>query len=147
MAFRFVSVYARVLLVGFVLTAEVSPAAAQSPPDGLEPHGFVEPCTVGNVQEMYTECELCEVRQGDTQVCTDKFGKRGYEKKCQTHGAHGTWGEVWCIDTRRSPEKVAPATPAAPSKLPFIVGAPVLLGVLLVLRRAWLRRNSSSKRG
>jgi len=122
------------------LVAEASPAAAQSPPDGLEPHGFVEPCTIGNVQEMYTECELCEVRQGASQVCIDKFGKRGYEKKCQTHGDATAWGEVWCVDTRRSQEK------PSPSKLPFIVGAPLLLAVLLVLKRALRKRETPSSK-
>jgi hypothetical protein len=131
-----VSVYAPVLAAGFTVAIVVSPAAAQSPPDALEPHGFVEPCTIGNVQEMYTECELCAVRQGASQVCIDRFAKRGYEKKCQTHGDATTWGEVWCIDKRLAQEK------APPSKLPWVIGLASLVAALGLFKWVGSKRSS-----
>lgn len=70
-------------------TAE--PGVAQAQADA--PHGFVEPCTVGNAQEMDTDCELCSVTTGAPHVCRDRLGTKGYTKKCRTRGTQAGWGD------------------------------------------------------
>jgi hypothetical protein len=70
-------------------------AAAQS----AEAHGFVEPCTIGNHQEMHTECELCALPEQDPDACGRRLGTLGYAKKCRTNVHSGPPAEVWCIAT------------------------------------------------
>lgn len=117
-------------------------AAAQ--PGG--PHGYVEPCTVGNHQEMYTECESCPARPADPRSCNEQLGKRGYDQKCRTRGDASGWEEVWCI-AKPAPAVAPPSAPpsaqppvdsasAPPVDAPPSSNLPVLLaaaGVLAVL--------------
>jgi hypothetical protein len=137
---------ARVSLCNVVLVG-----ASAWPARGQElMHGFVDPCTVENHQEMYTVCELCPVPSGDPQACSKRLGELGYEKKCSTvAGHHDGQSEVWCIAQAKAPGAAASAAPpgnsdAAPSPAPsnrlMFVGIPVLLGALALLARAWSRR-------
>ncbi len=108
-------------------------------------HGFVDPCTVENHQEMYTVCELCGVPSGDPEACSKRLGKLGYQKKCATAGHHDGVSEVWCIAQAKAPgAKASPASdapaPSQSSKPLMFVGIPVLLGALALLQRAWSRR-------
>lgn len=111
-------------------------------------HGFVDPCTVENHQEMYTVCELCAVPASDPAACTKRLGKLGYQKKCATVGHHDGFGEVWCVAQAKAPAaNPAPAgdspSPSQRSKPLQLVGIPVLLGALVLLKRAWSRRDPS----
>jgi hypothetical protein len=58
-------------------------------------HGFVEPCTLGNVEERHLVCEVCPSAFGSRE-CSEKLEPRGYTKKCRTHGDHSGWQEIWC---------------------------------------------------
>ena len=78
-----------------------APAFAQDP---LE-HGFVEPCTLGNVQERHLDCEVCASAYG-ARACKEKLEPRGYAKKCRTRGDHAGWDEIWCAP-HEAPEKKA----------------------------------------
>ncbi|MGC4089935.1 MAG: hypothetical protein QM756_19020 [Polyangiaceae bacterium] len=94
-------------------------------PAPSEPHGFVEPCTIANQQEMHTECELCKVPHGSPDACKHSLGKRGYQYKCRTqpHGG-GELAEVWCAEKHEQ----APRTPAGPFNGPFLGG--LLIAIL-----------------
>lgn len=107
------------------------PAAAAAQP--AEPHGFVDPCTVGNVQEMTTDCEACPVAPADPQACDRRLGRAGYQKKCRTRGDATAWEEVWC--TARQPASAAPPTR-------WRLGIAALLGAAAAAVAAWrLRRR------
>lgn len=128
------------LAVGLALwepTSQAAPAAPAAPaPGDMDLHGFVEPCTVGNQQEMYTECELCPATPADPQVCDKRLGRIGYEKKCRTRGEAAAWDEVWCIDKR-----LAEQTAHRSKTRMLVAGAALLLGVSLFLVRARARRR------
>lgn len=101
-----------------------------------EPHGFVEPCTVGNVQEMDTDCELCAVSHAAPNACQERLGTKGYQKKCRTHGTESGWGEVWCVKRNLPAKEPAARAPQAPSPLIWILlGASAALGLVLFFRR------------
>jgi hypothetical protein len=87
--------------LGVVGAVEVfgSAAFAQDP---LE-HGFVEPCTMSNVQERHLDCEVCASAFG-SRACDEKLEPRGYAKRCRTRGDHAEWDEIWCAP-HRAPEK------------------------------------------
>lgn len=130
-----------ILAVGPALCATATPAAADTTAAlGYEAHGYVEPCTVGNEQEMYTECELCSASARDPQACTNRLGKAGYQKKCQTRVASAAWDEVWCI-AKRPPGETAPSS--KPLVL-MLVAVSALLGTFLVVRRARSKRRRAS---
>jgi hypothetical protein len=116
-----------VAVVGALTMAGAAPPprAERGPP---EPHGFVEPCTVGNVQQMHTECEVCTI-EGASQACHERFGERGYEKKCATRGGHSAPAEVWCRDQR------AKKSPAQNPGVQLALGISIALGVVVVLKR------------
>jgi hypothetical protein len=132
---------AAVFALGLALAVVVShlgARAAWAGPEDMQFHGYVEPCTVGNVQEMYTECELCQVPpHGDPEVCAGRLAPLHYQKKCQTRADASGWGEVWCVDKRRPPEA------AGPSKA-LVAGAIVaVVGLSLIARLAWSRRRAA----
>lgn len=138
-------------VAGFVVAVSVSEAAAQ------EPHGYVEPCTVGNVQEMYTECELCSASAGEPEACNTTLGRKGFEKKCRTRENTAGWGEVWCIaklPAEPAASGNAPSGPDAASgpaaahdtntlRLLMWAVVPALLGAFVVLRRVLAKRGSA----
>jgi hypothetical protein len=122
------------------LLASAGPRTAQA--QTAEPHGFVEPCTVGNVQEMDTACELCSVSPSSANACAERLGTKGYTKKCRTHGTAAGFAEVWCA------KRTLPITPAASGEhnetatmVWLFLGAAAALGLVLFLRRN--RRGSS----
>jgi hypothetical protein len=117
-----------------VILAPASRAAG----DPMELHGYVEPCTVGNEQEMYTQCELCAVPGSSPQLCNDQLGRRGYQKMCRTRGEAAGWSEVWCISTRPVAE-----TPHTPKAL-IAVAVALLAGASLVTARSWRRRRRAN---
>lgn len=126
------------LAVALLACGWAVPAGAQD----LEMHGYIEPCSVDNVREMYWECELCRPSPEDPQSCATRLGKRGYEKKCRTRdvphsrpGDSAGRGEVWCVDTRR-----AKANARDPMML-WLAAVPLLLGGLLLLNEARSRRK------
>jgi hypothetical protein len=76
-------------------------ASAAFAQDPLE-HGFVEPCTMSNVQERHLDCEVCASAFG-SRACDEKLKPRGYAKKCRTRGDHAGWDEIWCAP-HKAPE-------------------------------------------
>lgn len=101
-----------------------------------EPHGFIEPCTVGNVQEMDTDCELCTLSPEEPEACHDRWATHGYVKKCRTRGTRSGWGEVWCKQ-RSQPAKPG-ATQGQDATLIatlLLLGASTVVGLVLFLKR------------
>lgn len=90
--------------VGLALLASSAPVFAQAG----EAHGFVEPCTIGNHQEMHTECELCAIPEKDEEACSRRLDTLGYAKKCRTNIHSGPPAEVWCADKAVLAAKAAP---------------------------------------
>jgi hypothetical protein len=76
------------------ISVAVSALTLRARADSLE-HGFVEPCTLANVQEPELECEACASAFG-SRVCQERLEPRGFVKKCRTHGTHAGWDELWC---------------------------------------------------
>lgn len=79
------------LCVGLMSTA----ALADAPP----PLGYVERCTIKNIEKNAGDCSSC---QGDRQHSNDggcaeeeSLKSKGYIQICQTRGA-SAWTEVWC---------------------------------------------------
>jgi hypothetical protein len=132
----------------FVVSAMLSAFSAQAAPSDMELHGYVEPCTVGNQQEMFTECELCSASHGAAQACEDKFGRQGYQKKCRTRGDAAGWAEVWCISTQPAkaapPPEPSPSQPQRSNKLLVLLAAVVILGGGILAARAGARRRPPS---
>ena len=138
---RHVTAPALATLVASVLSVNVAAAIPPPPAEqgSPEPHGFVEPCTVGNVQEMHTECERCAI-EGESKTCHERFGERGYVKKCSTRGGHAAPAEVWCLDKR------ATKSPAKNPGLLLALGLSIALGVFVVLKRTREHRRASKQR-
>lgn len=120
------------LVFAWAMSAGLRDAGAQPG----EPHGFVEPCTVGNLQEMDTDCELCPVTPAQPNACQDRLGPKGYQKKCRTHGTASEWGEVWCVK-RNLPAKPPPSSAPQPSSqlIWILLGAAGTFGVALFFWR------------
>jgi len=125
------------LAVGFAIFFVILAPASRAAADPMEMHGYVEPCTVGNEQEMYTQCELCSVPSSSPQLCDDQLGRRGYQKMCRTRGEAAGWDEVWCISTRPAPETPHTQT----SKVLIAVAVLLLAGASLLAGRRWVRRR------
>ena len=102
----------------------------------MELHGYVEPCTVSNAQDMYMECEQCPVPGHDSKAC-DRLGQLGYKKNCRTRGDRAGWDEVWCI--ARGTQVAAP-TGHTPTAALLAAGA-ALVVVVSLSARAWSRRR------
>ena len=101
-----------------------------------EPHGFVEPCTVGNEQEMDTDCELCAVPQGAPQTCAERLASKGYEKACRTHGTPSGWSEVWCVQRKAAAGNDPKSEQKAHSTMIWVVlAAAAALGAGLFFKR------------
>jgi hypothetical protein len=136
---RFVPLrHALLLAFACLIWSPSSPAQDVSAPKAYEDHGFIEPCTIANYQEMYTECELCELAGSGANECEARFGKRGYRKRCRTRPAGHGFAEVWCIEKQ-------PVSGAAEFSQPIslYVGLAVdfaLLGMYLSSRRKPTRR-------
>jgi hypothetical protein len=115
-----------------------SRALAQA--DLSELHGYVEPCTIANYQEMFTECEACPASQADPQSCMHSLGRRGYAKKCRTRGNGRAWEEVWCVSkgtTEAEAKRGDMASALRPLNLPALLLAAALFGAFLWMWRAW----------
>jgi hypothetical protein len=135
--FRIVRAYVATLAAGVAVFFGILAPSSRAAADPMELHGYVEPCTVGNEQEMYTSCEICSVPSGSPQLCNDQLGRRGYQKMCRTRGEATGWSEVWCISTR--PVAETPHTP----KIPIAV-AVLLAGASLFAARRWWRRRRAN---
>jgi hypothetical protein len=122
-------------LLALGIAAAAAPAA-RAGTDMMELHGFVEPCTVAFVQDMYNECEACPVSPHDPGHCSAEMGRRGFKKNCRTRGDLTGWEEVWC----HARSGLAETTPQ-PSRVPMLVGGAVLLGALVVTGGLWSRRR------
>jgi hypothetical protein len=107
--------------------------------DMVELHGYIEPCTIANYQEMYTECETCAVSKSAPKACEESVGRRGYQKRCRTRGDAKGWEEVWCIAKGSASQAPAPPTPAAPRplNLPALLLSAALFAAFLWMWRAW----------
>jgi hypothetical protein len=121
----------RLALAALALCVAVTTLTPDLHADSLD-HGFVEPCTLANVQEPELDCEVCASAAGSRR-CEERLGPRGYAKKCRTHGSHAGWDEIWCA--RRA--AVAPAgSPASPSGLVgLVIGALATLGAMVLAIR------------
>ena len=111
---RLVTANQRAVRHGVRLTAAVlgvaalaALAAAQEPP---LIHGFVEPCTVGFVQDANSDCEACSSVDGSWPPCATRLGSRGYTLRCRT-SQHSAPAEVWCLPRPPAPSN-APPSPA-----------------------------------
>jgi hypothetical protein len=113
-------------------------APAWAGPEMMELHGYVEPCTVGNAQDMYTDCELCP-SGGDPKRCDGQYGAQGYKKNCRTRGEGHAWDEVWC---HPRPALAAQAA-EPPSRLPVVVAGVAVLGALAVVGGVLAKRRAA----
>ena len=114
--------------------------AMQTAPD-LEPHGFVEPCTLANVQETDIECELCA--QGQRQECGQRLASHGYLRKCRTRGASsGGWDEIWCTAPANAAPKMQPENGQTSSTRSVLI---VSVTIALIAGFWLYRRRSSSE--
>jgi hypothetical protein len=96
--------------------------------DELE-HGFVEPCTMSNVQERHLDCEMCARPTGSRQ-CDERMKPRGFEKKCRTRGSHTGWDEIWCAPRAA----VGGSAPSVGSGvIGLVLGAAATLAVMIVM--------------
>jgi hypothetical protein len=132
--FRLVASCASLLALLFTVSSRTFAQA-----DLTELHGYIEPCTIANYQEMFTECEACPASQADPQSCTRGLGGRGYTKKCRTRGSGHAWEEVWCV-SKASVEAEAKrsANPSPrPLNVPALLIAAALFGAFLWMWRAW----------
>ena len=122
----------------------VSPGAhAQA--DLTELHGFIEPCTVANYQEMFTECEACPVAPADPKACEKRLGRAGYTKKCRTRGDGHAWEEVWCIakGAAKPESEPRPSSEPRPFNLPALLLAAALFAAFVWMWRAWSHERPS----
>ena len=111
---------------------------ARAGPEMMELHGYVEPCTVGNAQDMYTDCELC-ASGADPKRCDAQYGAQGYKKNCRTRGDGHIWDEVWCHPR----PALAAAAVETPSRWPWLVGGLAALGALAIVARALAKRRAA----
>jgi hypothetical protein len=122
--------------------------AMQAVPD-LEPHGFIEPCTVANHQQMDTQCELCAVSPAEPQPCLERLGSRGFEKKCRTRGDARGFAEVWCTAPRATESEGARAGGEAGRGATafWLFGSATLVAGFLFFRQRWLRTRRDASQG
>jgi len=111
---------------------------ARAGTDMMELHGYVEPCTVGNAQDMYTDCELC-ASGGDPKRCDGQYGAQGNKKNCRTRGDGHVWDEVWCHPR----PALAAAAAETRSRLPWLVGGLAALGALAIVARVLAKRRAA----
>lgn len=88
-------------------------------------HGYVEPCTVANVQQANTECATCSADDFEAGNCAERLGALGYEFECRT-GAHSPPAEVWCRELDSGKPSIR------------VIGV-VVLALVLILAGAFLR--------
>lgn len=123
--------------------ALTSSARAHAQADLAELHGFIEPCTIANYQEMFTECEACPVSHESPKACEQSLGQRGYTKKCRTRGDAHAWEEVWCV-AKGSPEsEPGPERAPRPVNVPALLLAAALFAAFLWMWRAWSHQRSA----
>ncbi|HEX6273831.1 MAG TPA: hypothetical protein VFZ53_12370 [Polyangiaceae bacterium] len=99
--------------------------------DALD-HGFVEPCTLANVQESELECEVCASAVGSRE-CAERLAPRGFTKACRTHGTRAGWDEIWCA-RRRTPASPGPSQSHSDAAL-LVGGAVATLGAMVLVIR------------
>lgn len=104
-----------VLLAVFAVWPTAEAAAAEPP------HGYVEPCTVGFIEDGNAKCERCTASDAELERCTDRLANKGYERKCR---AHGTRDEVWCISVVKA--KAA----GKPTRLPYGLLSSAAFGIV-----------------
>ena len=128
---RWLRVFISYLVVGAALCAASRSARAQI-------HGFVEPCTVANVQDYETKCELCKPVAGDPKHCEKTLASQGYVFKCRGTPGHSEPGEVWCAPKDRESNTT--------KQWIAMAVATALLGVVFALTRRGGKRPKRPKR-
>jgi hypothetical protein len=106
----------------------VSALTLRASADELD-HGFVEPCTMSNVQERHLDCEVCAATSGSRQ-CDERMKPRGFEKKCRTRGSHAGWDEIWC--SARAVD-ASPASSFGSGVIGLLLGAAATLAAVIVM--------------
>ncbi len=79
------------LLLAPLFAAIPSRVFADIPP----PRGYVEECTIANVQKDGEECVERDAWHGDRDASQRYLGDFGYCRRCKTSGA-STYGEIYC---------------------------------------------------
>ena len=105
--------------------------------DSLD-HGFVEPCTVANVQESELECERCAAAFG-SRTCKERLEPRGFVRKCRTRGTHAGWDEIWCA--RRNDSAKERVREPAVGTTGLLLGAAATLAAAVVVMRVLGKRT------
>jgi hypothetical protein len=114
----------------------VGAAALRASADELD-HGFVEPCTMSNVEERHLACEVCAAAFG-SQDCDERLKPRGFAKKCRTRGSHAGWDEIWCA--ARPGIVREPASTFGSGATGLLLGAVATLGVMIAMMKVISRK-------
>lgn len=109
----------------------VSALTLRARADSLD-HGFVEPCTLANVQEPELQCEACASAFG-SRACDERLAPRGFVKKCRTRGTHAGWDEIWCA--RRTDAAKGTTRESSSGTTGLVVGAAATLAAAVVMMR------------
>jgi len=107
----------------------VNALTLQASADELD-HGFVEPCTMSNVQERHLDCEVCASASG-SRPCDERMKPRGFAKKCRTRGSHAGWEEIWC--SPRAGVDTSPASSFGSGLTGLVLGAAATLAVMILM--------------
>ena len=75
-----------------VLLALLATAAADLPP----PPGYVETCTLANVQKPGETCGICTATFQDADICAQTLAPQGYAHRCTAGTSPSVWSEIWC---------------------------------------------------
>jgi len=121
-------IFAHAALPICITVNALTPRAAA---DALE-HGFVEPCTLANVQEPELDCEVCAASAG-VAACEVRMKPRGFAKKCRTRGTHAGWDEIWCVRSGGA-NATASARPAS-GTTGLAIGLVVTLAAMVLMMR------------
>jgi len=79
----------------FVLTLVLFLAPNFASADIPPPPGYKETCTKKIQEARGGSCEQCSSSFNTPSKCKDLWEKKGYKKRCQSHGG-SYWDEVWC---------------------------------------------------
>jgi len=121
----------RFLRAALTVSVAVSALTLRARADSLD-HGFVEPCTLANVQEPELECEACASAFG-SRACDERLSPRGFVKKCRTRGTHAGWDEIWCA--RRTDSAKGATRESSSGTTALVLGAVGTLAAAVVMMR------------
>ena len=91
----------------FLYTLMVSAIPGAAFADIPPPRGYVEDCTIANVQKDGEECIERSAWHGDVYAAQRYLGDFGYCRRCKTYGAT-TFGEIYC--RQKTSDKPLPST-------------------------------------